>query len=619
MLQRDNRSAESTLPTAFTEPNDRSLFTLQSISRHRWLIVASVGVSVLLGVLYLLLRPAAYTGVAQLLIDNKVLQLQQQNVMFAASHLDQTLVQNQIRILRSQSIAKKVIKNLELLSDPEFQPPRPLEASDHLNWALEAFDSNLSVVNLGASHTIEIRYTAWEPEKAARTTNEITRVYLEQQAASNARAAQLASAWLRDRISALGTNAQVIREASPPTRQAGRGSVSIIVASALAGLMFGIGGAFLRDLINRTISTPEEAALLSATSNLGMLPRMRRGAQMIRASAPVAKTAQLVRSPRQNSEEPNAIEPVVQSVEPVTLSATGTISAHPVDGVRRIRSKARALAAVQPKAERTPPSESNSDTQVLTSPADAMPDERRIQQYPAAFSWSRHFPLSQFAHTIRRVKIAAEAARQIEGAHVIGVISALPREGRTVVAANLAYTLAQCGRTLLVDAVPYNATLSRLHGAGDSKGLIEVLEGHAILQDTVLFDGETGLHFLPLGMARQYDVFAYQIWSETMREFARQASASYDYLVFDLPPLEPVPDVRAAAQVVDTFLLVVENGRLSPEALLRGLVAGGRAADKLLGVVINKARTPISLSYNRAKHAPYVDETRYRGHASHVS
>jgi Mrp family chromosome partitioning ATPase len=73
--------------------------------------------------------------------------------------------------------------------------------------------------------------------------------------------------------------------------------------------------------------------------------------------------------------------------------------------------------------------------------------------------------------------------------------------------------------------------------------------------------------------------------------------------------------VRAAAQVIDSFLLVVETGRISPDALLRGLAAGGRAADKLLGVVVNKART----SYSRAKHTSYVDEAHYRGHSSHVS
>jgi len=615
MLQRDNRLAESAPAMTLIEPHDRSLFSVQAISRHRWLIVSSVGICILLGVIYLLQRPAAYTAVAQLLIDNKVLQLNQQNAMFAASHLDLALVHNQIRILRSQSIAKKVIANLELLSDPEFQTPHLLDAASHQSWALDAFENNLSVVNLGASHTIEIRYTASEPENAARITNEITRVYLEEQAASNARAAQLASAWLRDRISALGTNARVISEASPPTRRAGQSNASIIVASAFAGLMLGIGGAFLRDLLSRTIGVAEEAAQLSATSSLGVLPRMRRGGRVICAPAPVVKASQQEQTQLRNSGESGAIEPVTRSVEPVALSATGTTSAYPNEGVRRIRTKARRLVAVQPEPECAEPGGSDPDTQILTHPAGAMPDERRIQRYPSAFSWSRDFPLSQFAHTIRRVRIVAETARQIQGAQAFGVISVLPGEGRTVVAANLAYTLAQCGRTLLVDAVPYNATLSRSHGAVDSNGLIEVLDGDAVLQDIVLFDGQTGLHFLPLGVAGHRDAFADRLWSEAMQEFVRQARSSYDYVVFDLPPLEPVPDVRAAAQVIDSFLLVVETGRISPDALLRGLAAGGRAADKLLGVVVNKART----SYSRAKHTSYVDEAHYRGHSSHVS
>ena len=64
---------------------------------------------------------------------------------------------------------------------------------------------------------------------------------------------------------------------------------------------------------------------------------------------------------------------------------------------------------------------------------------------------------------------------------------------------------------------------------------------------------------------------------------------SYDYVIFDLPPLAPVVDVRATARLVDAYVLVVEWGRTKIPLIERALREAPGVHKNMLGVVLNKA------------------------------
>ncbi|MDT9702166.1 tyrosine-protein kinase family protein, partial [Streptomyces sp. P17] len=63
----------------------------------------------------------------------------------------------------------------------------------------------------------------------------------------------------------------------------------------------------------------------------------------------------------------------------------------------------------------------------------------------------------------------------------------------------------------------------------------------------------------------------------------------YDYVLVDLPPILPVVDVKAAAELFDAFVLVVEWGSTSTDEIVKAVNTSPVVAERLLGAVLNKA------------------------------
>ena len=71
----------------------------------------------------------------------------------------------------------------------------------------------------------------------------------------------------------------------------------------------------------------------------------------------------------------------------------------------------------------------------------------------------------------------------------------------------------------------------------------------------------------------------------------------YDFVVFDLPPLEPVVDVRVTTNLVDSYIFVVEWGRTKIELVQHALTTTRGIYENLLGVVLNKANIDVLNRY----------------------
>lgn len=523
---------------ARAESNDRDLagdasivpLQFSSLWRHKRAIALIVLASIALGVLITIIRPVTYTAVARLLIDNRQLQLSQKDVVFAQSAVDLPFVQNQLELLRSENVALRVIDDLRLSDDEEFgrtrrslfgfgpspapkqnassgAAPVPVEPDDvKRRLALQHLQKNVSIGRVGDSYTLEVRFTASTPRKAADIANGIVNSYMQDLIAANNEKAQSATAWLRDRLRELGPNARVITEAAPPVQPDGPGRLSILAASAILGTMMGAAWAFARDLLDRSIRTPDHAVALTDAECFGALPRTSRSGKRV----PLTRGRQTANRPARSFR----------------------LSEHPLP-----------IGVLQ--------------------------------------------PLSVFSHTLRRLRTAL--TREHGGdVRAVGITSALPGEGKTTLAANLAVSLAQAGkRILLVDAVTYKPDLSRLLARDARAGLTDVLEGTIGMSEAIWHDLETSLHFLPAGKQQRV---GREIWSEHFEPFLEKALSSYDFLVFDLPPLAPVADVRAAAHSLDALLLVIEWGKTPAPAIESCLAMSGPAKAKLLGSVLNKAK-----------------------------
>lgn len=183
---------------------------------------------------------------------------------------------------------------------------------------------------------------------------------------------------------------------------------------------------------------------------------------------------------------------------------------------------------------------------------------------------------------------------------VIVITSAMPSEGKSRTAANLAVVLAQAGhRTLLIEADFRRPSLAAIFGCSPSPGLSNLIASNGIEHDVIAHaPNVANLFLLPSGP--QPPNPSELLGSMRMREILDQLRPSFSYILVDTAPVGTVTDAAVVAASADGALLVVEHGRTSHVAVNHAKEALERSRVKILGVVFNKCRnsaTPNPYAY----------------------
>jgi capsular exopolysaccharide synthesis family protein len=218
-------------------------------------------------------------------------------------------------------------------------------------------------------------------------------------------------------------------------------------------------------------------------------------------------------------------------------------------------------------------------------------------------------PFSATAEALRYIKVAIDL--HPTGGKVIGIVSALPGEGKTTVATGFAAFVAKSGaRTLLIDADLRNPSMTRALGYSNAPGLVNMVADKSDFNDLVITDSKFKFDFLPssrMKPANSSDILN----SPTMKDMLRAAKSKYDYVLVDLPPILPVVDVKAVAHLFDAFVLVVEWGSTSTDEILKAIGASPILSERLLGAVLNKADEAVMRrfeGYSDRRYTYYTNE-----------
>jgi succinoglycan biosynthesis transport protein ExoP len=219
-------------------------------------------------------------------------------------------------------------------------------------------------------------------------------------------------------------------------------------------------------------------------------------------------------------------------------------------------------------------------------------------------------PFSATAEALRYIKVAIDL--HPTGGKIIAIVSALPGEGKTTVAAGFAAFMAKSGaRTLLIDADLRNPTLTRSLGYNNAPGLLNLVSDKAELEDLVITDSTYKFDFLPSSTRTKPTNSSDVLNSAAMKEMLRAAKSNYDYVLVDLPPILPVVDVKAAAHLFEAFVLVVEWGSTSTDEIFKAANVSPIVSERLLGAVLNKADEAVMRrfeGYSDRGYAYYTDE-----------
>jgi succinoglycan biosynthesis transport protein ExoP len=232
---------------------------------------------------------------------------------------------------------------------------------------------------------------------------------------------------------------------------------------------------------------------------------------------------------------------------------------------------------------------------------------RSSEMYWAASS----MPLSRFAESIRSIKLAIDLNPTKTSNKVIGITSSLPNEGKSTIAISLAQLIGHAGKqVIIVDCDLRNPSLSTNLAPAATAGIVDVLSGTRSLEEAIWRDPETNLAFLPSAKRGPLFHTSEMLSAEKTRRLFDHLREIYDYVIVDLPPLAPIVDVRAAAPLIDAFILVVEWGRTRTDVVEHALHTAPNVYESLIGTVLNKTNMRAMKRYNNY-HDDYYNNEHY--------
>ncbi len=220
---------------------------------------------------------------------------------------------------------------------------------------------------------------------------------------------------------------------------------------------------------------------------------------------------------------------------------------------------------------------------------------------------SHNLPQSQVSEAFRALRTSLLLSQAEHPPQVILLTSALPREGKTTAAVNLAVTLAQLGdRTLLIDADLRKPGIGRALSMADGKyaGLSSYLAGVSSLDlITVPHPAITNLAAIPTGPVPPNP--ADLLSSRRLSEAISQLRLQYKFIVIDSPPIMAATDAVILSVLADGVLLVVRSGETPKEAFTRARDLLTSVKARLLGVVLNAVDSTSPEYYYSYRYYPY--------------
>jgi len=181
--------------------------------------------------LYVLTAPRKYTSTASLIIDSRKVNMLQQQNSAPDMPIEAAMIDSQVEILKSETIALAVIKDLRLADDPEFSQPgggliggffsllselipsQPLSDYQVQRVVLWELQRHLTVKRVGLSYVIELTYQSLSPQRAAQIANAIAEAYIVDSLESKYQSSRRAAVWLQDRLKELRAQASAAERA----------------------------------------------------------------------------------------------------------------------------------------------------------------------------------------------------------------------------------------------------------------------------------------------------------------------------------------------------------------------------------------------------------------------
>jgi succinoglycan biosynthesis transport protein ExoP len=689
------------------------------VLRRQWpLIIAAVGASLALVIVYLVLAKPMYTANARIMMDTRQTQVLDKDSGANSALIDTGFVDSQVEVINSDDLILSVVRRLRLTEDPEFNGSNPGLLTTLIGKITSLFDSgeppsqeriehavvemiqkNLRVERVLTTYVLSLNYRAHNPAKAVTIANAIADAYLVGALEAKYQSTKRATEWLQQRSVELSEQATASDRAVQSFKAehnivgTSRGLMSeqqlsdlntqlvqarAATAEAKARLDRieaisdqDVAQTTVTDALNNPVITRLRAQYLdlaaqyadwsrrygkthlAAVNLANKMEELRKNiADEIHRIGDAYRSDYEIAKSREASLDKNVKELVAQAGHTGQAEVKLRDLESAADTYRNLYntfleklqsatqnqsfplSEARLIStATKPDRKSSPRTvlalvgglvgglclgfgaafarELLND--VLRTPGEVedelgvkclgvLPDIRPAARTRALLSTpakinvpglSRYVvdhPFSRFAETLRNIKVSIDVARLNREIKVIGIVSSLPKEGKTTVAANFAQLIAMTGhRTILIDGDLHTRSLTRELAPDANSGLVEALGDPTAFGYHVQRSKETGLDFMPSIVASRMVNSADVIASRAMADLLTVLRQQYEYIIIDLAPVMPVADSKAFSVLIDAMVYVIEWGETTRTALQESISGSEILQKKLLGAVLNRA------------------------------
>lgn len=193
-------------------------------------------------------------------------------------------------------------------------------------------------------------------------------------------------------------------------------------------------------------------------------------------------------------------------------------------------------------------------------------------------------PVLSEALKTARINIMYTLSDEGEGAKTLLVTSAFSAEGKTTTAINLATTLAQTqAKVLLIDTDLRRPRIHEYMGVKNTDGFSNLLGGFADVETVINHSDDFGFDYIVAGDIPPNP--AELLASNKFVDFVNNIKQSYDYILFDTPPVNAVADSLAIVPVVKNVVFVCRCGVSVTKEVQKAISALEFTKAKILGFI----------------------------------
>jgi capsular exopolysaccharide synthesis family protein len=361
---------------------------------------------------------------------------------------------------------------------------------------------------------------------------------------------------------ALNSSVTIVDPAIPPRTPVKSKARLLLLTSLFAGALLGIGLSMAREYTDRSIKTRSDATAISGLPVMAIVPRIRGS----RRSAIIAKRS--TPRPKLRSGPVEGIPPEPQShVETAYTFLSGSTTQESGPTVSNNKAESGALTT---------------------------------RHAPSNMSFSRSAGSVAEAYAILQTNIAF--SRPEENVKVLAFTSALPGEGKTTTAVNLALTMSQRGLSVcLIDADLRRPQLHQIFHIAREPGLSDILRGLQTPEGSYRHVHIDESHRLTLLTAGSPGGSAPAlVGSPRMRTLLRELRERFDLVIVDTPPVNILTDAALLGVNADGVIIVVRTGSTDAAALGYAMEQLNHVRAPALGIVLNDVDLKRFVAYDGA-------------------